>query len=183
MLSSSALPAARPASCTPQRQLFTLLSPGSPRQRVVYKFIFHVIYAVLAYLDTSFSLSAIRVFHPRTGFWFCCPLSLLFRCVLAVFSRFSPRFGSPACSVLLFRAVFRLMGWASILAYAQSLSGSICPIFLFSTRNRPTISPGILPVPLPSRNFPVILSPNHFSAFQRQSAVLRFRPYRCSSVL
>ena len=103
--------------------------------------IFCVIYTVLAGLHTPFPLSVFCVFHSRTDILLCCSSPLLFCCVSTAFLRFGLWFGHLAVAVMLFRAVFHLMSWASLWAYVSSPSASIRLTFPFSAHKQSTTSP------------------------------------------
>ena len=83
-------------------------------------------------------------------------------------------FGHLAVAVMLFRAVFHLMSWASLWAYVCSPSASIRLTFPFSADKQSTTSPCTLLVPLPFRSDPMILRRKRFPTFQRQSIALCF---------
>lgn len=87
----------------------------------------------------------------------CCSSPLLFCCVSIAFLRFGLCFGHLAVAVMLFRAVFHLMSWASLWAYVCSPSASIRLTFPFSAHKQSTTSPCTLIVPLPFRSDPMIL--------------------------
>lgn len=135
---------------------------------------FCVIYTVLAGLHTPFPLPVLCVFHSRTDILLCCSSSLLFCCVSTAFLRFGLWFGHLAVAVMLFRAVFHLMSWASLWAYVCSPSASIRLTFPFSADKQSTTSPCALLVPLPFRSDPMILRRKRFPTFQRQSIALCF---------
>lgn len=59
----------------------------------------------------------------------CCSSSLLFCCVSTAFLRFGLWFGHLAVAVMLFRAVFHLMSWASLWAYVFSFKLNVLPTF------------------------------------------------------
>lgn len=128
---------------------------------------FCVIYTVLAGLHTPFPLPVLCVFHSRTDILLCCSSSLLFCCVSTAFLRFGLWFGHLAVAVMLFRAVFHLMSWASLWAYVCSPSASIRLTFPFSADKQSTTSPCALLVPLPFRSDPMILRRKRFPTFQR----------------
>lgn len=103
---------------------------------------FCVIYTVLTGLHTPFPLPILCVFHSRTDILLCCSSPLLFCCVSIAFLRFGLWFGHLAvAAVMLFRAVFHLMSWASLWAYVSSPSASIRLTFPFSARNSPPHPP------------------------------------------
>lgn len=102
---------------------------------------FCVIYTVLAGLHTPFPLPVLCVFHSRTDILLCCSSPLLFCCVSIAFLRFGLWFGHFAVAVMLFRAVFHLMSWASLWAYVCSPSASIRLTFPFSAHKQSTTSP------------------------------------------
>lgn len=77
----------------------------------------------------------------------CCSSPLLFCCVSIAFLRFGLWFGHLAVAVMLFRAVFHLMSWASLWAYVSSPSASIRLTFPFSAHKQSTTSPCTLLVP------------------------------------
>lgn len=135
---------------------------------------FCVIYTVLAGLHTPFPLPVFCVFHSRTDILLCCSSPLLFCCVSIAFLRFDLCFGYLAVAVMLFRAVFHLMSWASLWAYVCSPSASIRLTFPFSAHKQSTTSPCTLLVPLPFRSDPTILRRKRFPTFQRQSIALCF---------
>lgn len=135
---------------------------------------FCVIYTVLAGLHTSFPLPILCVFHSRTDILFCCSSPLLFCCISIAFLRFGLCFGHLAVAVMLFRAVFHLMRWASLWAYVCSPSASIRLTFPFSAHKQSTTSPCTLLVSLPFRSDPMILRRKRFPTFQRQSIALCF---------
>lgn len=135
---------------------------------------FCVIYTVLAGLHTPFPLPVFCVFHSRTDILLCCSSSLLFCCVSTAFLRFGLWFGHLAVAVMLFRAVFHLMSWASLWAYVCSPSASIRLTFPFSAHKQSTTSPCILLVPLSFRSDPTILRRKRFPTLQRQSIALCF---------
>ena len=132
---------------------------------------FCVIYTVLAGLHTPFPLPVFCVFHSRTDILLCCSSPLLFCCVSIAFLRFGLCFGHLAVAVMLFRAVFHLMSWASLWAYVCSPSASIRLTFPFSAHKQSTTSPCTL---LVSRSDPMILRRKRFPTFQRQSIALCF---------
>ena len=102
---------------------------------------FCVIYTVLAGLHTPFPLPVFCVFHSRTDILLCCSSPLLFCCVSIAFLRFGLCFGHLAVAVMLFRAVFHLMSWASLWAYVCSPSASIRLTFPFSAHKSPPHPP------------------------------------------
>ena len=102
----------------------------------------------------------------------CCSSSLLFCCVSIAFLRFGLCFGHLAVAVMLFRAVFHLMSWASLWAYVCSPSASIRLTFPFSAHKQSTTSPCTLLVPLPFRSDPTILRRKRFPTFSGRA--LRF---------
>ena len=122
---------------------------------------FCVIYTVLAGLHTPFPLPVFCVFHSRTDILLCCSSPLLFCCVSIAFLRFGLWFGHLAVAVMLFRAVFHLMSWASLWAYVCSPSASIRLTF-------------------PFRSDPMILRRKRFPTFQRQSIALCFNHHSYS---
>ena len=135
---------------------------------------FCVIYTVLAGLHTPFPLPVFCVFQSRTDILLCCSSPLLFCCVSIAFLRFGLWFGHLAVAVMLFRAVFHLMSWASLWAYVSSPSASIRLTFPFSADKQSTTSPCTLLVSLPFRSDPMILRRKRFPTFQRQSIALCF---------
>lgn len=141
---------------------------------------FCVIYTVLVGLHTPFPLPVFCVFHSRTDILLCCSSSLLFCCVSTAFLRFGLWFGHLAVAVMLFRAVFHLMSWASLWAYVSSSSASIRLTFPFSAHKQSTTSPCTLLVSLPFRSDPTILRRKRFPTFQRQSIALCFNHHSYS---
>ncbi len=141
---------------------------------------FCVIYTVLAGLHTPFPLPVFCVFHSRTDILLCCSSPLLFCCVSIAFLRFGLCFSHLAVAVMLFRAVFHLMSWASLWAYVCSPSASIRLTFPFSAHKQSTTSPCTLLVPLPFRSDPMILRRKRFPTFQRQSIALCFNHHSYS---
>lgn len=135
---------------------------------------FCVIYTVLAGLHTPFPLPVFCVFHSRTDILLCCSSPLLFCCVSTAFLRFGLWLGHLVVVVMLFRAVFHLMSWASLWAYVSSPSASIRLTFPFSAHKQSTTSPCTLLVSLPFRSDPMILRRKRFPTFQRQSIALCF---------
>lgn len=103
--------------------------------------IFCIIYTVLAGLHTPFPRPVLCVFRSRTDSLLCCSSPLLFCCVSIAFLRFGLCFGYLAVAVMLFRAVFHLMSWASLWAYVCSPSTSIRLTFPFSAHKQSTTSP------------------------------------------
>ena len=125
-------------------------------------------------MHTPFPLPVFCVFHSRTNILLCCSSSLLFCCVSIAFLRFGLCFGYSAVAVMLFRAVFHLMSWASLWAYVCSPSASIRLTFPFSAHKQSTTSPCTRLVSLPFRSDPMILRRKGFPTFQRQSIALCF---------
>lgn len=133
---------------------------------------FCVIYTVLAGLHTPFPLPVFCVFHSRTDILLCCSSPLLFCCVSTAFLRFGLWFGHLAVAVMLFRAVFHLMSWASLWAYVCSPSASIRLTFPFFADKQSTTSPCTLLVPCHSAVIPRFCAG---STFPRSSGrALRF---------
>ena len=98
---------------------------------------FCVIYTVLAGLHTPFPLPVFCVFHSRTDILLCCSSPLLFCCVSTAFLRFGLCFGHLAVAVMLFRAVFHLMSWASLWVMYVLRPPPFVSLFLFPQINSP----------------------------------------------
>ena len=170
-----AAPAAILASCATESRFLRFYHRRNPYCYTIYIYsIFCIIYTVLAGLHTPFPLPVFCVFCSRTDSLLCCSSPLLFCCVSIAFLRFGLCFGYLAVAVMLFRAVFHLMSWASLWAYVCSLSASIRLTFPFSAHKQSTTSPCTLLVPLPFRSDPTILRRKRFPTFQRQSIALCF---------
>lgn len=169
-----AAPAAILASCAMDSRFLRFYHRRSfPVKLYIYSN-FCVIYTVLAGLHTPFPLPVLCVFHSRTDILLCCSSPLLFCCVSIAFLRFGLCFGHLTVAVMLFRAVFHLMSWASLWAYVCSPFASIRLTFPFSAHKQSTTSPCTLLVSLPFRSDPMILRRKRFPTFQRQSIALCF---------
>lgn len=176
-----AAPAAILASCAMESRFSRFYHRRDPYCYTVYIYsIFCIIYTVLAGLHTPFPRPVLCVFHSRTDSLLCCSSPLLFCCVSIAFLRFGLCFGHLAVAVMLFRAVFHLMSWASLWAYVYSPSASIRLTFPFSAHKQSTTSPCTLLVPLPFRSDPTILRRKRFPTFQRQSIALCFNHHSYS---
>ncbi len=169
-----AAPAAILASCAMDSRFLRFYHRRSLTVKLYIYSRFCVIYTVLAGLHTPFPLPVFCVFHSRTDILLCCSSPLLFCCVSIAFLRFGLCFGHLAVAVMLFRAVFHLMSWASLWAYVCSPSASIRLTFPFSAHKQSTTSPCTLLVSLPFRSDPTILHRKRFPMFRRQSIALCF---------
>ena len=153
-----------------------------------YAFIIGGVFTVKLYIYSSFCViytvlrACIRRFHSLyfvysiQGQIFCSvvPHLYYFAAFPLPFLRFGLWFGHLAVAVMLFRAVFHLMSWASLWAYVCSPSASIRLTFPFSAHKQSTTSPCTLLVSLPFRSDPTILHRKRFPTFQRQSIALCF---------